>query len=419
MLVRPVAARLRAPLATTIAVALVLTLTVPLSAAAAPLANMDFTLLVTSQGTGNPLLLVAGQLPEGTELPAELALPVPEGSIVEWSGEIVGQSIEEDEEAPATIETRDGVTVAVLEMNNSRIGQVEVSFPGAVTPAEGDTFTGAFEVNAPTDAEMVRVAIGLAPGTQAAALPDNVLSAQGPQGYTYYYRELGEMSAGDPIAFSLDYREISAPPAAAAGGSPSGSAEVPPLVIVLIAAVLAGAVLMVLASRARSRGTGVEEIEGDAVALSEDGGVVEPAVLESEAVSELESEPEIISPSPGWLTPQRLVIIAGVLVVGIIAAVILGGQQGQIGVTESADGWITQRISTASSESSLELNVQIGCECPPSEEAPKMFEALRQVPGVAHAALHEATLLMRIEYDPALTNEAAIGLALRGAGYLP
>ncbi|MFU8891026.1 MAG: heavy-metal-associated domain-containing protein [Anaerosomatales bacterium] len=419
MLVRPVAARLRAPLATTIAVALALTLAVPLSAAAAPLANMDFTLLVTSQGTGNPLLLVAGQLPEGTELPAELALPVPEGSIVEWSGEIVGQSIEEDEAAPATIETRDGVTVAVLEMNNSRIGQVEVSFPGAVTPSEGDTFTGAFEVTAPTDAEMVRVAIGLAPGTQAAALPDNVLSAQGPQGYTYYYRELGEMSAGDPIAFSLDYREISAPPAAGTGGSPSGSAEVPPLVIVLIAAVLAGAVLMVLASRARSRGTEAEEFEGDDVVLAEDSSVVEPAALESETVSELESEPEIISPSPGWLTPQRLVIIAGVLVVGIIAAVILGGQQGQIGVTESADGWITQRISTASSESSLDLNVQIGCECPPAEEAPKMFEALRQVPGVAHAALHEATLLMRIEYDPALTNEAAIGLALRGAGYLP
>lgn len=435
MLVRPVAARLRAPLARTIAVALALTLAVPLTAAAAPLANLDFTLLVTSQGTGNPLLLVAGQLPEGTELPAELALPVPEGSIVEWSGEIVGESIEEDEEAPATIETRDGVTVAVLEMNTSRIGQVEVSFPGAVTPADGDTFTGAFAVTAPTDAEMVRVAIGLAPGTQAAALPDNVLSAQGPQGYTYYYQELGALSAGDPIAFAMDYREISAPPAAGTGGSPSGSAEVPPLVIVLIAAVLAGAVLMVLASRARSKGDDAEEFEGDddefdatadesgeeyaPAVLAEDVGPVEDIVSAESALDEEADSEETVPSSSSWLTPQRLVIIAGVLVVGIIAAVILGGQQGQIGVTESADGWITQRISTASAESSLDLNLQIGCECPPEEEASKMFEALRQVPGVAYAALNGTTLLMRIEYDPALTNQPAIELALRGAGYLP
>jgi len=396
-------------------VALAFAVAVPLAASASPLANLDFTLLLTSQGTGNPLLLVAGQLPEGTPLPAELVLPVPEGSVVEWSGEILGETVEEDQAVPATIETRDGVTVAVLTMTQSRVGQVEVSFPGATAPAEGDVITGGFGVVSPVEVGAARVAVAFPPGTEAAELPEGALSAQGPQGYTYYYQELSDVAPGDPIGFSVKYRQVAAP--TGAPGTQPASGEVPPLLIVLIAAVLAGAVLAVLASRARSKGIAADEFEADEAADDLDGEYAAVSDDDSRAVDLIVSEPT--PPSTSWLTPQRLLIIAGVLVVGIIAAVILGGQQGQVGVTESADGWITQRISTASGDSALELSVQISCECPPEEEAPKMFEVLRQVPGVAHAALQGSTLLMRIEYDPALTNEAAIALALRGAGYLP
>jgi hypothetical protein len=426
MLVRSVAARSRAPFATTVVVALALALAVPLAAAASPLANLDFTLLLTSQGSGDPLLLVAGQLPEGTPLPAELVLPVPEGSIIEWSGEILGETVEEDQAVPATIETRDGVTVAVLTMTQSRVGQVEVSFPGAIAPAEGDAITGGFGVTSPVEVGAARVAVAFPPGTEAVELPEGALSAQGPQGYTYYYQELADLAPGDPIGFSVKYRQVAAP--TGVPGTQPASGEVPPLLIALIAAVLAGAVLVVLASRARSKGIAAEEFEadeavddldGEYAAVSDDDSHAADLVSESDSESDSQSDSESTPPSTSWLTPQRLLIIAGVLVVGIVAAVILGGQQGQVGVTENADGWITQRISAASGDSVYEGNVQIACECPPSEEALKMFEVLRQVPGVAHAALQEATLLMRIEYDPALTNEAAIELALRGAGYLP
>jgi hypothetical protein len=85
----------------TVVVAVALALAVPLAAVASPLASLDFTLLVHVAGHGDPLLLVAGQLPEGTQLPAELVLPVPEGSVVEWSGEIVGETVVEDQAVPA------------------------------------------------------------------------------------------------------------------------------------------------------------------------------------------------------------------------------------------------------------------------------------------------------------------------------
>lgn len=440
MFARSVAARLRAPFATMVILALVLALAVPLTAVAAPLVNIDATLLVTSQGTGNPLLLVAGQLPEGTPLPAELVLPVPEGAVVEWSGEILGGTAADDAETLATIEVRDGVTVAVLNMSQSLTGQVEVSFPGAVTPAGDDTFTGGFALTAPSDVEKVRVAVGLESSTEAAELPDGTLSAQDQRGYTYYYQELSAVSAGDPIEFSIRYRMTGMPVAGGTGSPPASSAEVPPLLIALIAAVFAGAVLMVFASRARSKGAAEElaadeagdDSDGEYAVVSEDTSASEYALFEtdSDEASEPErgsgfdpepesgNEPDAPSPS-GWLTPQRLVILAVVLVVGVVAAVILGSQQGQVGVTESADGWIAQRISTASGDTTTELNLQIACECSPEQEAPKMFEALRRVPGVAYAELEAATLLMRVQYDPAQTDEAAIALALKGAGYVP
>ncbi|MBE0417235.1 MAG: hypothetical protein IBX63_05680 [Coriobacteriia bacterium] len=414
MLVRPAAARLRAPLLKMIAVTIALVVAVPMSVAASPLVNLDFTLIMQSQGTGEPLLLVAGRLPEGTPLPAEIVLPVPEGSTIEWSGEILGTTVEEDVPVAAVIEKRDGASVAILTLARSLVAQVEVSFPGSVTPVEGDVFSGRFEVIAPADVGAVRLAVALPPGGQPVELLPGTLTAQGPEGYTYYYQEISAASAGDPLAYSIQYRQAATPPGGRAGTAPPASDEVPPLLVVLIAAVLAGAVLVVLASSSRSRGSDVEGAATTVIA-HEEGVEGEAATPIDSPVGEVPTTPI----SSSWLTPQRLVIIAAVLVVGIAAAVILGGQQEQVGVTESADGWITQRISTASAESAVDFNVQITCDCPPEAEAPKMFDALRQVPGVAHAALEESTLLLRVQYDPAVINEAAVAQTLQAAGYLP
>jgi hypothetical protein len=424
MLVRPAAAHLRAPLTKMIALALALVVAFPLTSIAVPLTSLDFTLIMQSQGTGAPLLLVAGRLPEGTTLPAEIALPVPEGAVVEWSGEILGTTVEEDVPVPAVIEEREGINVAVLTLTRSLVAQVEVSFPGSTTLVEGDVYAGGFAVTSPADIEAVRLAVALPPGGQPVELPPGSLTAQGPQGYTYYYQEVAEANAGDPLEYSIQYRQVAMPPAGTTSPT-QPSSEVPPLLIALIAAVLAGAVLMLLASRARSRAGDAEDVAAVEASESEDAVMI--AAEEGEDVgaepAPATESPDVEAPAPpapsGWLTPQRLVIIAGVLIVGIAAAVILGGQQGQVGVTESAGGWITQRISTASSESTVDFNIQITCECPPEAEAPKMFDALRQVPGVAHAALEQSTLVLRVQYDPAVVDEGSIAVVLQGAGYLP
>jgi|GEM_PF-2044926 len=440
MLVRSVVARPRRVYARVLAAVLAgaLSLGVVASAVAAegPLASLDITLLVQSQGGGEPLMLVAGQLPEGTQLPAEIALPVPEGAVVEWSGEILGTNVENDIPAEARIEQRDGANVVVFTLTQSLTGQAEVSYPNAVDPVDGSAYVGGYDLVAPVDAEAVRMAVALPPGGQPASLPEGTLSAQGPQGYTYYYQELNGVSAGDPLTLAIQFTVEAVQPAAGTGTGQPASSEVPPLVIVLIAAALAGAVLAVFASRSRSKGAvttdevGSTDGVGSAEAMAaDDAEGFEPVeILDAESgetdadVVPAETDTPADTPAPAsssWLTPQRLVIIAGVLVVAIIVAVILGGQQGQVGVTEFSNGVYSQRISDVSGESTVAFNTVIGCDCPPEAEVPKMFDALRTVPGVAHASLEEATLVMRVEYDPALTDEAAIAMVLRQAGYLP
>jgi len=414
-----------------VALACAVSFALPAAAVASPLSRLDVTLLVQSQGGGEPLLLVAGELPEGTSLPAEIVLPVPEGAVVEWSGEILGTDVQNDIPVEARIEQRDGVNVVVFTLTQSRVGQAEVSYPGAVEPVDGYTLVGGYNLVAPSDIASARVAVALPPGGQVSSLPQGTLSAQGPQGYTYYYQEITDVASGAPLIYAIQFgMDAAAVPAAPV--APGQSSEVPPLVIVLIAAVLAGSVLVVLAARARTQAaaidSGVEDVAHAEHAESSEmfGSVESPgAAAESLEPSDREkSDPESVEPAPvasesrSWLTPQRLVIVAGVLVVGIVVAVILGGQQGQVGVTEMSDGWISQRISTASAESTVDFNAMIACECPPESEAPKMFDALRAVPGVAHAALEESTLRLRVQYDPALTDEAAIAMALRAAGYL-
>ncbi len=394
--------------------------------------SLTMTLLLEPHGTQEPLLLVAGELPPDQSLPAEIALPVPEGARVEWAGDILGGPVSEDIPAEATIETRDGVNVAVFTLTQSRVGQVEVTYPGATTPVEGEVLSAGFEAGVPYEVESVRMAVAVPPSLQAASLPEGALTSQGPEGFIYYYTERGPLAPGDTAAFSLEYRPAPLP---ASGGVPGAAerGEVPPLLIVLIAVVIAGAVLFLFVSRTRAQVDVRERAAFDAGKdeghADEDEGPTEDSHQDTLGESRLDRTVDTVSGAPvpestagsglaGWLTPKRLIVIVAVLVLTVVVLVNIGGESGQVGVTEVSGGWVSQRISDASAESESEFSLQILCDCPPEVEATKMFDVLRQVPGVAHASLETNTLNMRILYDSALVDEASIAQRLRAAGYL-
>ena len=417
-----------------LACAMALALALPFTASASPLEALDLTLLVEPEGSGEPVLLIAGRLAEETPLPAEIVLPVPENSTVVWAGEILGTDVSQDVPAEARIEERDGANVAIMTVSRSRVGQIEVTYPEAAGELDGWLYAAGYRLTAPVDVEGLRMAVALPPGSEPSALPPGTLSAQGPQGDTYYYQEVADVSTGDPVGFIVQFSRETVAPEQTAGGGPFS--EVPPLVIALFAAAAAGLVLMLVASRSRARTAEAAATDAGGAFEVDEGEGSEQAVVLAEAATEGESADtpvtlhegpeaddvqaeEPIRESKGWFTPQRLVLIVGVLGIGLVVALILGGQEGQVGVTQFENGWITQRISTAAAESTVELNAIISCDCPPESEGPKMFDALRTVPGVAYAELEEATLLLRVQYDSSVTDEDAIATALKAAGYLP
>ncbi len=408
-----------------VAAAVIAAVSVPSVAKASPLTSLDMILLLEPHGTQEPLLLVTGELPPEQPLPAEIVLPVPDGAQVEWAGDILGGPVAEDIPAEAVIETRDGVTVAVFTLTQSRVGQVEVTYPDAIMPVEGGVVAAAFEASMPLDADSIRMAVAVPPGLQAASLPEGTLTSQGPEGFIYYYTERGPVTSGDVVSFSLEYRPATLATSASTSGS-AVSGEVSPILILLIAVVVAVAVLFVLVSRTRSQAAeqdnatmdtsdyidGAEDSREETLSESREGPPAHPALGQADRDA---------TAAPGLsalLTPKPLIAIGVVLVLAIAILVNLGGEDGQVGVTDVSGEWISQRISSAPAESESEFALQILCDCPPEVEALKMFDALRQVPGVAHASLEASTLTMRIQYDPAQVDEADIARQLRAAGYL-
>lgn len=417
--------RIRAMKAVLIAMALALIAPAGAAVAAPAFKNIGVSLLIHSQGS-QPLLLVSGVLPDETPLPAEVALPVPPGAEIEWAGEILGQSIDEDIAAEAVIEDRDGVTVAVFTLTTSRVGQVEVVYSDATRPGADGTSEAAFSVVSPASAETVRLAIALPPGGTVASVADGVLAAPGPDGYTYYYTDVSDVSGGDPLEMSLGYT-LSATPQQMPANPAAPSSEVPPLLIALLAAVFGGSVLMFLASRARASAAVVAADEPEADYSFDDEEV--PVSDEPVAIAEETGAPAVPVPgevgneppaagATGFLTPRMLLIVAAFLILGVVLAINLAGGE-QVGMTSVADGLITQRISTVEAVQQADYTIRILCQCPPEEEAVKIFAALGTQPGVATASLEPNTLLLSVGYDPALTDEAAIRGVLQSKGYVP
>ncbi|HET6497525.1 MAG TPA: hypothetical protein VFH17_00520 [Coriobacteriia bacterium] len=231
----------------------------PSRADASPLTELDVILIDTPRAGGEPVLLVAGELPLETPLPAEIVLPVPEGAVVSWSGEILGGPVENDPAVEARLEERNGIKVAAFTLSVSRIGQVEVTFPGAVSPGEGGSVAGGFRLVAPVDIQTVRMAVAVPPTYEVTDLPEGALVSTGPQGDIYYYVETPAVATGDPIEHSIQYNPATIVPASGpAGATPPG--QFPLLMVLIVAAVLAGALLVFFAARSRAAAVDVGDV---------------------------------------------------------------------------------------------------------------------------------------------------------------
>ncbi|MDF1542630.1 MAG: hypothetical protein RQ731_00145 [Anaerosomatales bacterium] len=92
---------------------------------------------------GSTLFIVTGHIPEGTPLPAMVRLPLPAGSEVVWSGEILGGPVGEDPQREHTIVEATGGQALEMTAESTRTVQYEAVGP-ALSVIDGMT-TSVFE----------------------------------------------------------------------------------------------------------------------------------------------------------------------------------------------------------------------------------------------------------------------------------
>jgi hypothetical protein len=135
-------------------------------AAAGPWKSIDLTLV--GSATGDQGLLVAGRLTDKASLPATVTLAVPPGAKIAWVGEILGGATANDPSVQYKDRPGKDYDLISFTLAQSRIGQVEVSAPGAYT-ANGGATKAAFSWTAPYSIPTANLRILMPSGAKVAS----------------------------------------------------------------------------------------------------------------------------------------------------------------------------------------------------------------------------------------------------------
>ncbi len=226
----------------------------PAVAAAAPaqanIAVLSATLDTDPSGTG-ATYIVGATLATGTAMPAVVELPVPSGSTVVWSGEIMGTSGTNDVEDPHTVVKANGYDLVRFTVTKSTDVQAEAQVADAVT-ISGQTRTETISLAIPYKVERGQVSMRAPSDATVVKKSPELKASPAPDGWTYYNIDQPAPAAGSVIGAQLSYSGGTVPqgtatqppagtattPAGAAGGTQpaatGGSNLIVPLLIVLV-----------------------------------------------------------------------------------------------------------------------------------------------------------------------------------------
>lgn len=180
--------------------------------------SMDITLLDSPQAD-DPLMIVSGELPAETPLPAEIAVPIPSRGQIQWAGEILGGDISQDPEAKPRIQSGKGYDLAVYTLRRARTAQVEVVAPGAAS-ASGSKRTANLEWTAPFAASQVTISIRVPAGSETPTAPAGSSRRAGVDGTVQYARTYTAVRAGQRLSMQLVYESPAPGADTGTGGAP-------------------------------------------------------------------------------------------------------------------------------------------------------------------------------------------------------
>jgi hypothetical protein len=183
--------------------------------------TMDVTLLDSPQAA-DPLMIVSGELPADTPLPAEIAVPMPPRAQIQWAGEILGGDVSKDPEAKPRVESGSGYDLAVYTLRRARAAQVEAVAAGAASTS-GSKRTANLDWTSPIPVPQVTISIRVPIGSKVPKAPAGSSRRAAQDGTVQYVRTYKSVEAGQRLSMQLVYE----PPAPAAGTGAPGAPQAP------------------------------------------------------------------------------------------------------------------------------------------------------------------------------------------------
>ncbi len=390
-------------LAVMTACTLALALSVGVPAHAKPIApeTMDVTLI---EEGGKSLLLVAGELPEGTKLPAQVELPLPAGAHIQWAGELLGNGTANDIESTYTTRAADGSDVYVLTLTKSRVGQVEGEI-APVTGFDGTTYMTSLSWTPIAESKSARISVRIPTNSQITRTSPGeggrLFTAD--SRHSYFSRTVEDVKAGEPLTLQFAYTPVIPGSSATSGSGSSGV-----IVALLVALAIAGFALAFVAIRKKLSPVRASAWDGEDEAHDDDASVAAHAATEGDTVEEVAHE----DPSPPR-SRASLVVLVGAIAVALVIGIYASSRST---TAQDLGGEITRTYGTSDAcvTASLALKPADGVDL--AKQGNAVLAGLEQIPGLGTATLFPGEGRIEIGYCGSSADEAMLVNALQATG---
>jgi hypothetical protein len=362
---------------------------------------------VTLQGESQPVLLVAGELPDTAALPHTGELAVPAGAQVQWVGEILGGASDQDPAMEYTKTTVGGSDIYRFTLTKSRIAQVEatVETPGRF---DGKTYTSDLKWTAWQALPEVRINKQVPAGTQIvqAAPGASLLPADATN--SYYTKAVSNVKAGDVVDLTFTYTVPAAGDSTAADSvASSGSNDV--AVYVIFGVLIIAIALFAFQLRKRFAPPAATET----VPARKQDKASKPGKVQEAQASE---EPE---PATDDGAPRRSRKVSPAVATAVVVGVLVAGTALAVGIGNSPrvdGGKMTRQFGSASPcvTSTVSVVAEPGIDL--AEQGDKLLGAFEGKQGVTDVTLDIAKSTVEIGYCESEQSEATLRQILTGTG---
>lgn len=364
-------------------------------AAPAPWQRVDVILHAEESGG---VMLVSGELPPGTKLPAEAELSVPAGSTLLWTGEILGGATSEDPSLTYTTSTVGASDVYRFTLTKALKAQVEVEADAPKTLEDG-SLSSSLKWTALTALPEVGMSIRVPAGAEViTGTPDATLEP-GESGAAYYTKTVKNVKAGTGLELSFTYA-VSAETPVTTQASTGGDDTSTILIVLALVPVLAIVILVAVWAKMRSRGVS----EDEATAAES------PAFTTEESDEVAERSPT--QPNRTGRTAKVLVttVVVGVLLVFVVIVAVFSTKPQVSGDT------IIRTFATGKACATANFALAVPSGSDPVTTAEALFASLKEVPGMTNATYNAKTASISVGYCGSEATEADVRAAMQPTG---